>query len=143
MKKSTVLIQAKILRLTTSWGLTVHLADTDSPFQRELDLHLPSMKAFETITFKLRILADLAFTSYKETTFVEHKVYFYYSVLNHQTRSTFFVSIADLIAVIAMSMAEQIPTCFGSSLERLRPFHCSVQTAYFIHQEVCQYPRSR
>lgn len=67
-------IKEKTLRLSTSWGLTAHLANVDSPFQRELDLLLPSMDAFETVTFKLKILADLAFTSYKEATFVEHKV---------------------------------------------------------------------
>lgn len=69
-------VKEKTLRLCTSWGLTVSLSNSDNPFLREMDLRLPPMAAFDTATFKLRIMADLAFTSSKEATFVEHKVCF-------------------------------------------------------------------
>jgi len=63
------------LRLSTSRGLLVRLSSsgTDS-LQREIDLVLRPMAAFETVTFRLVIMADLAFTSSKESTSVEHKV---------------------------------------------------------------------
>jgi hypothetical protein len=50
------------------------LPNTDTPFQREVDLVLRPIAAFETVTFPLKIMADLGFTSSKEATFVEHKV---------------------------------------------------------------------
>jgi hypothetical protein len=50
------------------------LPNTDTPFQREVDLLLRPMAAFETVTYPLKIMADLGFTTSKEATFVEHKV---------------------------------------------------------------------
>ena len=54
----------------------VRLVNMDGPFQRELDLVLPPLAAFETYKFSLRIIADLAFTSTKEAAYIEHKVSF-------------------------------------------------------------------
>ncbi len=48
------------MRLSTSWGLSVRLKAADGALQRELDLHLEPMAAFETATFDLVILADLS-----------------------------------------------------------------------------------
>ena len=68
------------LRLVTSWGLLARLSDSSNgELQRELDLHLNSLAPFETVTFKLTILADLNFTTYKDISSIEHKVVLLYS----------------------------------------------------------------
>ncbi|EFX70597.1 hypothetical protein DAPPUDRAFT_309387 [Daphnia pulex] len=71
---STAFQNEKTLRLCSSRGLTIHLPNTDTTFQREVDLVLRPIAAFETVTFPLKIMADLGFTSSKEATFVEHKL---------------------------------------------------------------------
>lgn len=60
--------------MTTSRGLMARLAGTDGPLQREIDLRVSPMSAFETATFKLVIMADLAFISSKEALAIEHRV---------------------------------------------------------------------
>ena len=48
--------------------------ESSDSFQREIDLLLRPLAAFETISFKLIIMADLGFTTSKEATTIEHKV---------------------------------------------------------------------
>lgn len=58
----------------SSRGLVIRLAEDGGDFQRELDLRFGPIKAFETATYKLIILADLNFTTSKDATSVEHNV---------------------------------------------------------------------
>jgi hypothetical protein len=75
-----MLLQDVKLRLSTSWGLNVRMksgSNTSKGYQevlqREMELHLPAMAAFDTYTFDLVILADM--TNFpRDSTTMGHKV---------------------------------------------------------------------
>ena len=129
-------LKDETLRLCSSRGLTIHLPNMDTPFQREVDLLLRPMAAFETVTFPLKILADLGFTSSKEATFIEHKVC---EVIKFRFFSA-LIMFSDLFLVVStLSMDFKNSTCIGSTSERIRSFYRSVQASHCIHKKVCKY----
>ena len=74
-----MLLQDVKLRLSTSWGLNVRMKSGSNTskgqevLQREMELHLPAMAAFDTYTFDLVILADM--TNFpRDSTTMGHKV---------------------------------------------------------------------